>query len=72
MDLHHYERNGKATGIEYDGQKFRFTQLLRDKQFADLPVKRSEEEQTLAAIRAVREQQQKHGDRDREGLDKER
>ena len=56
-ELHHYERNGIATGIEYDGAKFRFSRLLEKDQFEALPIDRSEEETALAEIRAVREQQ---------------
>jgi len=72
MGLHHYERNGKVTGIEYDGQKFRFTRLLEGQQFADLPVERSEEEQTLEAIRTLRARQQELDERDHDIEDRER
>lgn len=54
-DLHHYERDGRATGIEYGGQKFRFSRLLESRQFGDLPLDRSEEKRALAEIRSVRE-----------------
>lgn len=57
-DLHHYERNGKPTGIEFDGSKFRFSRLLGEGQaVGQLPIERSEEEQALEAIRAVRARQ---------------
>jgi len=72
VDLHHYERNGRPTGIEYQGQKFRFSRLLEDGQFADLPVERSEEEQTLQTIRALRERQQQRDDHDLDIEDRER
>jgi len=65
-DLHHYERNGKPTGIEYDGAKFRFSRLIDDKQFETLPVERGEEEQVLSEIRAIRERQQERDQRDRD------
>jgi len=63
-ELHYYERSGKVTGIEYEGQKFRFTRLLGDMQLADLPIERGEEEQALAAIQAVRERKQERDERD--------
>jgi len=72
VDLHYYERNGKATGIEYEGQKFRFSRLLEDRQFADLPVERSEEEQTLQAIRVLRERLQLRDERDHNSENRER
>ncbi len=65
-ELHHYERSGKPTGIEYEGAKFRFSRLLEDKQFESLPIERSEEDVSLAAIRAVRERQQERDVRDRD------
>lgn len=71
-NLHHYERNGKPTGIEYNGVKFRFARLLADKQFDSLPIDRSEEEQTLADIRNVRERQKERDDRSRDIEDRER
>jgi hypothetical protein len=64
--LHHYERNGKPTGIEYEGLKFRFSRLLEDKQFEELPIERSEEEKALEAIRDVRAKQQARDDRNRD------
>lgn len=72
VELHHYERGGKVTGIEYEGQKFRFARLLGDMQLADLPIERSEEKQTLAAIRAVRERQQERDERSVDMEDRER
>ena len=62
-DLHHYERNGEATGIEHDGAKFRFSRLLEPGQLESLPNDRSEEEKALAEIRSVRARQH-----EREGL----
>jgi hypothetical protein len=53
--FHHYERNSKPTGIEYEGQRFRFSRLLEGKRLDELPVDRSEEEKALAEIRAIRE-----------------
>ncbi|QKJ32464.1 relaxase/mobilization nuclease domain-containing protein [Mucilaginibacter mali] len=73
--LHHYERNGDgvATGVEYQGQKFRFSRLLEDgMQLADLPIERSEEDRALEAIRAVRERQIERDGRDRDTEDRER
>lgn len=62
-ELHHYERNSKPTGIEYEGLKFRFSRLLSDKQFESLPIERSDEDQALAEIQAVREWQQDRDER---------
>ena len=64
--LYHYERNGKPTGIEYDGAKFRFSRLLDDKQFEALPIERSEEEQALADIRFIRARQQERDKRSKD------
>jgi hypothetical protein len=58
QDLHYYERNGKATGIEHDGLKFRFSRLLEEKQFESLAVDKTEEEKTLAEIQSIRNRQQ--------------
>jgi hypothetical protein len=69
--LHHYERNGKPTGIEYEGAKFRFSRLLEDRQLEALPVERSEEELALEAIRAVREWQQGRDEQSRDIEDRE-
>lgn len=57
-ELHHYERGGKPTGIEYKGLKFRFSRLLEKNGFETLPIERSEEEKTLEAIKGIRERQQ--------------
>lgn len=57
-DLPHYERGGKPTGIEHEGVKFRFSRLLENTQFESLAIDRTEEEQTLAEIRNIRERQQ--------------
>jgi hypothetical protein len=65
-DLPHYERNGKPTGILYDGGKFRFSRLLEENQFESLAIDRSEEEQILAEIRAIRERQQERDERSRD------
>eukprot|EP01037_Dinobryon_pediforme_P007926 gene7926-7998_t len=54
QDLHHYERNGIATGIGHDGTKFRFSDLLEPGHLESLPNDRSEEEKTLAEIRSIR------------------
>jgi len=67
-ELHHYERNGTPTGIEHDGSKFRFSRLLEENRFENLPIDRSEEDSTLAAIREVRERQQERDERNL-GLD---
>ncbi|MGY3214787.1 relaxase/mobilization nuclease domain-containing protein [Mucilaginibacter sp. HD30] len=69
--LHHYERGGRPTGIEYEGQKFRFSRLLEGTAFEDLPVERSEEDTALAEIRAIREIR-RDPEREREGYDRER
>ncbi|MDB5124821.1 MAG: mobilization protein [Mucilaginibacter sp.] len=55
-DLHHYERDGKAAGIEFEGTKFRFSRLLETSQFESLPVDFSEEEKVLADIQSIRKQ----------------
>jgi len=65
-DLHYYERNGKPTGVEYEGVKFRFSGLIEDKQFDNLPFDRNEEEQVLAEIRAIRALQQNQDQRNRD------
>jgi hypothetical protein len=70
--LHHYERGGKPTGIEYEGSKFCFSRLLEDKQFEALPVDRLEEARVLDEIRAVRERRQERDGRERDGEDRER
>jgi hypothetical protein len=68
-DLHYYERNGKAAGIELEGTKFRFSRLLETNQFESLPVDLSDEEKVLADIRAIRQQRaEKAHERDREEL----
>jgi len=64
QELHHYGRNGKATGIEYEGTKFRFSRLLPDKQFDSLPIERYEEDTVLAEIQAVRQHQRERDERD--------
>jgi hypothetical protein len=69
--LHHYERNGRPTGIEYEGQKFRFSRLLEGRAFEDLPVERSEEDTALAEIRAIREMR-RDTERQRDGYERER
>jgi hypothetical protein len=56
--LHHYERNGKPTGIEHDGLKFRFSRMLEEKQFESLGVDRTEEEKALAELQSIRDRQQ--------------
>ncbi len=71
-DLHHYERNGTPTGIEYEGMKFRFSRLLEDNQFAHLPVERSEEDTALEAIASVRKRQQQRDEVNRDIEDRER
>jgi hypothetical protein len=71
-DLHYYERNGKATGIEYDGLKFRFSRLLADRQFDSLPVERSDEDRALDEIQAIKERRQGREGRNRNVEDKER
>jgi len=70
--LHHYERSGKPTGIEYEGLKFRFSRLLPDKQFESLLIERSEEDRALAEIQAVRERQRGRDNRERDIEDRER
>nr|MCS3816622.1 hypothetical protein [Mucilaginibacter sp. X4EP1] len=70
--LHHYERNGKPTGIEYEGLKFRFSRLLPDKQFENLPVERNEEDRVLSEIQAVREWQKERDNREHDSGDRER
>jgi hypothetical protein len=64
-DLHHYERNGAPTGIDYGGARFRFSRLLEGRQFTDLQVERSEADKALVEIRAVRERQQDRDERNR-------
>jgi hypothetical protein len=63
-ELHHYERNGNPTGIEYDGTKFRFSRLLPDKQFENLPNDRTEEDKVLAEIQAIWERQRAQDNRE--------
>lgn len=66
----HYERNGKASGIEHEGLKFRFSRLLGEGRSYDmLPSMRDEEERTLAEIRAIRDARRGI---DRDGYDRER
>jgi len=71
-DLHHYERNGIATGITHEGVKFRFSKLLEDRELSSLPIDRSEEEQTLAEIRDIRIRQSERDDRSRDMDERER
>jgi hypothetical protein len=54
--LHHYERNGVATGITYENLKFRFSRfdLTKDK-LNTLPLERTEEDRALQAIREIRD-----------------
>jgi hypothetical protein len=70
--LHHYERNGKPTGIEHEGLKFRFSRLLPDSQFENLAVDRREEDRALADIQAVRKRQQERDGREHDTEDRER
>jgi hypothetical protein len=65
-ELHHYERNGKPTGIEYEGAKFRFSKLLADKRFESLPIEHNEADIALADIKAVRERQRGRDVKDRD------
>jgi len=71
-ELHHYERNGNPTGIEYEGTKFRFSRLLPEKQFENLPNDRTDEDKALAEIRAVREREHERDSREIEIGDRER
>jgi len=71
-ELHHYERNGKPIGIEYDGLKFRFSRLLPENQFESLPIERSEEYRVLAEIQAVRDRQHERENREHDSADRER
>ncbi len=71
-DLHHYERNGVPTGITYEGVKFRFSRLLEERQLSNLPIDRSEEEQVLAEISAIRERQRGRDERSHDIGDRER
>jgi len=71
-ELYYYERNGKPTGIEYNGLNFRFSRLLPDKQFEQLPIERSEEDRALAKIQAVRERQREKDNREHDIEDRER
>ena len=71
-DLHHYERNGKPTGIEYEGVKFRFSRLLDGDGFDTLPLEQSEEQKALEAISALRASQQERERAERNGGDRER
>lgn len=67
-DLHHYERNGVAKGIEFEDSKFRFSGLLEPEQFESLPVDLTEEEKALDDIRSIREERE---EKDQEGRDRE-
>ena len=71
-DLHHYERNGKPTGIEHEGTKFRFTRLLPEGQFEALAIDSAAEDRVLEEIRAVRERQQSRDNISRAIDDRER
>ena len=71
-DLHHYERNGRPTGILHEGTKFRFTRLLPEGQFEALPIDRTAEDRALGEIQAIRERQRGRDDRERIGEDRER
>lgn len=72
QNLHYYERNGKPTGIVYDGLKFRFSRLLESKQLDSLPIEKTEEDRILAEIKALRERQIEHDKRARDLEDRER
>jgi len=55
-NLHFYERNGEPTGIIYNNLKIRFTRMeITKKQIENLRTDRTEEEQALAEIRAIRQ-----------------
>jgi hypothetical protein len=54
--LHHYERNGKPTGIVFEDMKFRFTRLGMEKeQLYSLPIDKTEEQKVLDEIQHIRE-----------------
>jgi len=55
--LHHYERNGVPTGIEHEGIKFRFSRILENDGFEQLPIEQSEEQKMLLEIAAIRARQ---------------
>lgn len=67
-DLHHYERNGIAKGIEYEDTKFRFSGMLEPEQYESLPVDLTEENKALDEIRSIREERE---EKDLEGRDRE-
>jgi len=56
-ELHHYERNGNPTGIDYDGTKLRFSRMLEPGKFEELPNDSREVDSALEEIQAVRERQ---------------
>lgn len=56
--LHYYERNGRPIGVEIEGKKYTFKQLLPDRQFDSLKKDVKEEEQALSKIREARTRQQ--------------
>ncbi|MFA5987732.1 MAG: relaxase/mobilization nuclease domain-containing protein [Candidatus Paceibacterota bacterium] len=53
--FHHYERRGKAEGIEVDGMRFRFSRLADRAGLEALPMGLTEEQKALEEIRAIRE-----------------
>lgn len=70
-NLHYYERNGVATGIEFEDMKFRFSRLLDDR-FDQLPKDIINEERVLEEIRSLRqERDSKDKDRDYEDMERE-
>jgi len=71
-ELHHYERNGKPTGIEYEGMKFRFSRLLPENEYGSLPNDSRQEDIALTEIQAVRERQRERDERDLDIEDRER
>lgn len=52
---HHYERNGAPTGLEVDGQRFRFSRLLENDPIGQMPSETEPEDRALEEIRAIRE-----------------
>ena len=71
--FHHYERSNKATGIEYEDMKFRFSRLdidmedLSQREVMETEKEKSDEDKAMEEIRSIREASE---DKDRDDKSK--